>query len=448
MEDFFLKYIVSKIHSAWSLVFGLVVGIFAFATIDGFLEKILPEAGARFSIYGILLLLWVLYWVHYRFCLPKNKKNKVGLVIAIYAESNHEEKRLKTDLISQLQKSISDQGFGGTINIIVVKNHISENIKDLKDVNNIHKKVRGHFYLYGKVKRRNDGQNTYFLDLDGMVVHRPIDVRLSSALAQDFIAVLPKQVSFFEAMEFKGFKFTTEIVYLAVKYITGVAAYLSGDPHLAIRLHTNLRDEFNNFRPLPPNLQTIRDKSNLLLSDEELLIARSYYFKNDLTNTDLWLGKCFQTNPNNYGGFLLKAVKEFQIDKDPKAALQSIKSAKKYAKATSEWRYSEAFLRFWTDDYPAAIKACEKINNTSYRGEEYTIAEVEAFNLDLLKDTNINKPQLYFWLGYINYKKKNNLPKSLEYFEEFEKKSTSAMATLKQKSSPYLREIRKTMGIK
>jgi hypothetical protein len=144
----------------------------------------------------------------------------------------------------------------------------------------------------------------------------------------------------------------------------------------------------------------------------------------------------------------LKAVKEFQIDKDPKAALQSIKSAKKYAKATSEWRYSEAFLRFWTDDYPAAIKACEKINNTSYRGEEYTIAEVEAFNLDLLKDTNINKPQLYFWLGYINYKKKNNLPKSLEYFEEFEKKSTSAMTTLKQKSSPYLREIRKTMGIK
>jgi tetratricopeptide (TPR) repeat protein len=448
MEDFFLKYIVSKIHSVWSLIFGLIVGILAFATVDGFLEKLISDVGTRFSIYAVIFLLWVLYWVYYRFCLPKNKKNHVGLVIAIYAESNHEEKRLKTDLISQLQKNIFDQGFGNTINIIVVKNHLAENIKDLKDINNIHKKVRGHFYLYGKVKRRNDGQNTYFLDLDGMVVHSPIDIRLSSALAQDFIAILPKQVSFFEAMEFKGFKFTTEIVYLAVKYITGVAAYLSGDPHLAIKLHANLRDEFNKFRPLPPNLQAIRDKSDLLLSDEELLIARNYYFKNDLTNTDLWLGKCFQTNPNNYGGFLLKAIKEFQIDKDPKAALKSIKSAKKHAKTTSEWRYSDAFLKFWIDDYSGAIKACEKINNTSYRREEYTIAEIEIFNLNLLKDTNLNKPQLYFWLGYVNYKKKNNLPKSLEYFEEFEKKSTPQMLILKQKSGPYLGEIRKAMEIK
>lgn len=447
MEDFFLKYIVSRLHSAWSLVFGVVIGILAFAAIDGFLEKVLPNSNIRFLIYGALLLFWVLYWSHYRFRLPRNKKGRVGLVVAIYAESNHEEKRLKSDLISQLQKSISDQGFGEIINIIILKNHISEDIKEVKDINKVHKKVRGHFYLYGKVKRRNDGQNTYFLDLDGMVVHNPIDIRLSSALSQDFIAVLPKHVSFFEAIEFKGFQFTANIVYLAVKYITGVAAYLSGDPHLAIKLHTNLREEFNQFRPLPPHLQTIRDKAVLLLSEEELLIARSFYLKGDLTNANLWLGKCFQTNPNNYGGLLLKAIKEFQIDKNPQVALQSIKTAKKQAKATAEWRYSEAFLKFWTDDYAGAIKSCEKIVNSSYRGEEYTITEVEEFNLALLKDVNLNKPQLYFWLGYINYKKKNNLPKSLEYFEKFEEKNTPAMALLKQKSSPYLREIRQTIGI-
>jgi hypothetical protein len=447
MEDFFIKYITSKLHSAWSLVFGLIVGIFSFGLIDGFIEKLLPDPTIRFSVYGIILLLWVLYWSHYRFCLPKNRKNMVGLVIGIFAENNHEEERLKADLISQLQKSISDQGFGSIINIIILKNHISEGIKDIKDINNIHNKVKGHFYLYGKVKRRNDGQNTYFLDLDGMVVHRPIDIHLSSALSQDFVAILPKHVSFFEAIEFKGFQFTASIVYLAVKYITGVAAYLSGDPHLAIKLHTNLRDEFNKFRPIPPNLQQIRDKAVLLLSEEELLIARNYYLKNDLTSADLWLGKCFQTNPNNYGGFLLKAIREFQIDKNPKTALQSIKTAKRYAKATSEWRYSEAFLKFWTDDYSGAIKSCEKIANATYRGEGNTIAEVEEFNLALLKDQNLNKPQLYFWLGYINYKKKNNFPKALEYFEKFESNCTTTMALLKQKSSPYLREIRKAIGI-
>jgi tetratricopeptide (TPR) repeat protein len=447
MENFLLKYVALKTHSAKALVFGLILEVISFASIDGFVEKILPDVNIRFLLYSVVLLLWVLYWLHYKFCLPKNTKKKVGLVIAVYAESNHEEKRLKADLISQLQKSILDQGFGDTINVIVLKNHISEKIKSTKDINDVHKKVKGHFYLYGRVKRRNNGQNTYFLDLDGMVVHRPVDIRLSSALAQDFITILPKQVSFFESIEFKGFQFTANIVYLAVKYITGVAAYLSGDPHLAIKLHSNLRDEFNQFRPLPPNLQKIRDKATLLLSDEELLIARRYYFANDFTNADLWLQKCFATNPNNYGGFLLKAIKEFQIDKNPKTALLSIKNAKKYSKATSEWRYSEAFLKFWIEDYPSAIKSCEKIANGSYFGEEFTVAEVEDFNKSLLSDPNLKKPQLYFWLGYLNYKKKDNLPQSLKYFEEFEKNNEQSLVLLRQKSSPYLREIKKRMGL-
>ncbi len=447
MEDFILKYIVSKLHSIWSFVLGLCLGIITFATIDGLIEKLIVEVNIRFLIYALILLLWTWYWVRFRFNFPKNQKNKVGFVIAIYAESNHEEKRLKSDLISQLQKSISDQGFGDTINIIVLKNHLSEKITDVKVLKNFHKKIKGHFYLYGKVKRRNDEQNKYFLDLDGMVMHRPIDIRVSSALAQDFISVLPKQISFFEAIEFKGFQFTANIVYLAVKYITGVAAYLSGDPHLAIKLHSNLRDEFNQFKPLPPHLQKIRDKASLLLSDEELLIARTYFHNSDFPNTELWLSKCFQTNQNNYGGLLLKAIIEFQISKDPRTALKTIKAARKQANLTHEWRYSEAFLKFWIEDYDGAIKSCDKIANASYTGESFTIAEVEMFNINLLKEPMLNKPQLYFWLGFINYKKKNNLPESLRYFEEFERKIISPIPQLTNKSSSYIRDIKREMGI-
>ncbi len=447
MEEFILKYIVSKIHSIWSLMLGLCLGVIVFATVDGLTEKLVIDTNIRFLVYTLVLLLWVWYWVRYRFNLPKNQKNKIGFVIAIYAESNHEEKRLKSDLISELQKSISEQGFGDLINIIVLKNHFSEKITDIKILKDFHKKIKGHFYLYGKVKRRNDEQNKYFLDLDGMVMHRPIDIRASSALAQDFLSVLPKQVSFFEAIEFKGFQFTANIVYLAVKYITGVAAYLSGDPHLAIKLHTNLRDEFNKFKPLPPHLQAIRDKANLLLSDEELLIARTYYQNNDVPNTEIWISKCFQTNQNNYGGLLLKAIMEFQVSKNPRAALETIKVAKKQAKSTYEWRYSEAFLKFWVEDYEGAILACEKIKDSSYIGENLTITEVEAFNIGLLKDSALNKPQLYFWLGFLNYRKKNNLPESLKYFEEFEKKLITPIPLLTNKSSPYIIDIKKEMGI-
>ncbi len=448
MEEFYLKYIASKLHDVRSLAFGLILGVLTLAGVDGFFEKILQDPLMRFPIYGVLLLLWVLYWTHYRFCYPKNKKNRVGLVIAVFAESDHEQERLKSDFISQLQKNISDQGFSEIINIIVLKNHLSETIKEPKDLKRLHAKVKGHFYLYGKIKLRNDGQSTYFLDLDGMVMHRPIDIKVSSALSKDFITVLPKQVSFVEALEFRGFQFTTNIVYLAVKYITGIAAYLSGDPFLAIRLHTGLKDEFNQFRPLPPNLQVIRDRTTNILSDEELLISRVYYQNGDLPKADEWLAKAFQTNPNNYGAWLFKAVRQFQIDKDPNGALKSIKKAKSYAKMTHEWRYSEAFLKFWTEDYVGANKSCEKLVASGYQNEQVTIAEVEGFNLALLKDPNLKKPQLYYWLGFINYKKKNNLPKALEYFEEFERRAAPPIPTLKQKSTAYIREIKKSMSIK
>ncbi len=447
MEDFFLKYIISKVYSIWSLLFGLIIAIIVFAAVDNLIEKILSDVIIRFLIYAIISLLWVLYWSHYRFCLPRNKKNKVGLVIAIYTESKHEENRLKHDLISQLQKIIFENGFKDIINIITIKNHISEKIQDVDTIKDIHKKVRGHFYLYGRVRRRNDGEKTYFLDLNGLVIHIPIDIRLSADISKDFISVLPKQISFLEAMEFKGFQFTANVVYLAVKYIVGVAAYISYDPFLAVKFHSNLKDEFNKYRPLPPNLQRIRDRANMLLSEEQLIIARLYFIKGELSNYKIWIDESFRTNQNNYGGFLLQAIKEFQIDKDPLAALNSIKNAKKYSKNDFSWRYSEAFLKFWLGDYAEAIKICQKIVNSSYAGENLTIAEVEKFNHDLLSDANNNKPQLYFWLGYINYKKKNNLPESLKYFEEFEKKSTSAMAVLIQKSSAYLQEIRKTMEI-
>lgn len=433
-------------HTVWALIFGVVLSIIAFSSVNGFIKEILSDTNTRFLVYVIIILLWVLYWAHYKFCLPKNKKHMVGLVVAIHTESSHEENRLRADLISNLQKSILNEGLGNLINIIVLKNHFCEKIKDARDVYNMRKKVKGHFYLFGKAKRRKDGENKYFLDLDGLVVHTPVDMHTSSALSQDFISVLPKEISFFESMEFKGFRITADIIYLAVKYITGIASYLSGDPNLAIKLHTNLKDEFDKLKPLPPNIQKIKNKVPSLLSDEELFIARSYYIKEDFPNMEKQVSKALEINPNSYGAWLVKAIVDFRFKNDPVEALKSIKMAKRYVKNTGEWRYSQAFLQLWLEKYPDAIRTIDKIIKCSYFHEPITATEVEQFNLKLLKEGKF-KPQLYFWLGFINYKKTNNLPKSLEYLEEFEKKCTDEMLPLKNKSTPYLREIKKMMQL-
>jgi len=449
MKEFFIKYILSEIHSVRSLILVLACELFFFARVDGFLSKILSSEIVRFCVYGFVVLIWVIWWFLYRFRLPRNKKGKVGIIIAIHADSSYEEIRIKNDFIVNLARRISNEGFSNVINIIKIKNHQvkSLNLLSKESMLKLHKKVKGHFYLYGNIKRRKDGESTYFLCLDGMVVHRPIDIKISKAISAEFRTLLPYQISFLESLEFRGFEFTADIVYLAVRYITGIAAFISGDPMLAHDFHKNLRQEFNRFHPLPEHIKVIRDRSILLTSDEELIIAKHYYLNKNYNESRKWLSKAIETNPNNYGAWLLQAIYDFKFDRDPIKSLRSINKAAKYSKTTFEWRYSKAFLFFWLERYEKAIKVCKEISQQIYRGEENTLEEVERFVLDVLKE-HPEKVQLYFWIGYLNYKKKNNLPRALEYFEKFESNANNSMDFLLKRSKSYIREIEMKMGLK
>jgi len=449
MQEFYLKYIGSNLHKFVSLIYGFIFCILLFSLIDDFIGKIIPKRDIRFLIYGIILILWILYWLNYRYRLPRNRRKRVGIVVAIHAETNYEEIRLKNDFISKLKENINKEKFSEVVNVLVLKNHFSEELDNVSKVLRLHKRIKGHFYIWGQVKRRSDGEKKYFLKLEGLVMHRPLNIRTRDLLRKDFVNILPKQISFFETFEFKGFEFTADIVYLAARYITGIAAFLSGDPFLAHEFHTNLQKEFKKFRPLPPHLQATRDKIPLLLSDEELIISRRNYLRGEVAGMRDWLDKSLKSNPCNYGALLLRAIIDFlpSLDNNPAQALKTINRAKKYAQATHEWRYSRAFLYFWLENYTEALRDCNNLKSKSYPGENFTCKEVEDFCLKLL-ETYKEKVQLYFWLGYINFVKKRNLPSAYEYFSEFEEKADQSMDLLKQKSSIYLSQIKSEMKLK
>ena len=87
------------------------------------------------------------------------------------------------------------------------------------------------------------------------------------------------------------------------------------------------------------------------------------------------------------------------------------------------------------------------IKKQNYQSEKITLHEVRTFNLDILKE-NKTTAQLYFWIGYLSCFKENNLGNALQDFEKFEKLADDSMSMLKQKSSAYLREIKRQMEIK
>ncbi len=446
MEKILLNYISSNLHKLWALLAGWVLGLLLLAALDGLIKEIIPDTYIRFSIYLVLLLGWSLYWTHYRKCSRKIKKGRVGFIIAIYAEENHEEKRLKADFISRLRENISAQGLTDTIDICVLKNHVSEGLQDQKSIENFNKKVRGHFYIYGKVRRRGSPENTYYLNLNGVVFHTPLNPQNSKLLTDDFNAVLPKQVTFYESFEFQAFQLTADLVSPAARYITGSAAFFSGDAMLAHTLHTNLQDEFNKFAPLQPHLQAVRDRIPLLLSDETLLISMQKFDSANISYTKEWLTKSLAYNPINYAALLFKAIIDFQVDKDPQKAIATLKRARKHKKGDKTVFYSMAFLQFWIGNYDEALKLTEKIASSDLANEAFIAKQSEDFNLNLLQNGNF-KPQLYFWLGFLNYKKLSNLPLALKYFEEFLHATTPEMLVFKTRAEIYLAEVKRSMGI-
>ncbi len=448
-----LNYITEeKLPQIKTLIIGVVLLLGAFIASDGFFEKFL-DLKIRAVLYLFLLILWVSFWMFNKFCLPRNKKNKVGIVIAIYSENERERKKLKADFISKLKKYLREEGILNFSNVIFLKNHFSEQIKDSESprlkLETINKKIKAHFYVWGDVKKRPDGDEgeKYFINFQGYVVHKPISQNLSQVISIDFSKVLPKEVNFLEKRSFKGFEASATIVHLAAKYIIGIAAFVSQDPQLALKLHSGLKDQFNAFRPLPPHLQDIRNRIPLLISDEILWIAKWHYENSRIDEAKTFLAKSLAENNNNYGAWLFKTIIDFMVDKNTGEALKSVKKAEQYAKNSYEWRYSKAFLYFWREDYQNALKMCQKIKQQSFLMEPITLDEVRIFNLNILSN-NEAKAQLYFWIGFLSYFKRNNLVDALQDLENFERLSDNTMNELRQKSSAYLLEIKRKMNIK
>ena len=466
LKNLFDNYVANKFHRLSALFALLFVSFWILLSLHALIRE---DFNYEWYLYGTVFLVIVSSWLffRYRWPYPKNRvdrktgKKKTGMVIAI-SYGNYEGAKIRNKFIRELQRNINDAGLDKYFNVIPLLSHHSEKIKNNDDIENLHKKVDGHIYFYGDVQKESDGKDIkkYFLNIDGYVKHLPIPIPVSQELAFDFRAVLPKEISFSEFFELRGCRATAKIVYLTTKYVVGVASFLSGNPFLAYKMHKNLVSELNEYQEINKDdkikdltkfdfkqLKKIKNKLPLIISNETLVISRAYFLNKKYNEAQNFLSIALKNNPNNYGAYVLKAVYDFQLNNNPKESIESIKKAKKNSGNRFEWMYSYAFLKFWFGEYKDAYRVCKKITSLSYPWENVTLEEVEHFNLAILEKDK-SKPQLYFWIGYLNYRKKNNNPNALIYFEEFLKLADkSKMSDLVNKADTFLREIKNEMGI-
>jgi len=277
------------------------------------------------------------------------------------------------------------------------------------------------------------------------VKHRPIkNLRTRTQFAKEFNQIFPTKIRFPQDQELQGFELTTSVIHEAVMYLSGIAALISGDLLLSLKLHNDLYGTIRNEAVVHKieQLKIIKQRLPGLLAQEYTLAARFYYVSKrnrDMNKVKEYSQKAIQYNPQICNAHLSLAVCFF-FEKNLPLALREVKKAKKILPRDGAVRYSEAFLYFYNCNFSKAEIAYKKALKTSTPSP--TILEVELFITDVLEQEP-DKTYLHYPLGLINYRVKEDYTLAIEYFEKFVDscKDDPDLADQIRKARIFLREL-------
>lgn len=381
---------------------------------------------------------------------PKNIKNKIGIVVALRTEKDDEKIKLENDLINELNTYLKNSKNGNEFNIVKFPQDIINKIQDNQTAYKYLAVAKAHFIIYGSiVKRKIQGKESYIFKLHGMVRHVPIPQLTNKIFSKEFSELLPYKVTFAEDDEALGFELTEHWVRYVIKYIIAIAAFVSGDLNLAKDLYLELETEIDKIgnNETIPVIHEIKRCLPARLS-EVMLAYINFYYKiftttrdvNFILKTEQYLDKLRLVDPDNYAGHLSRAILFF-FKNDLKSAIAELTDI---TNSDVGWRYSLGFLLAYQGDINGALQNYQK---TFYKPQTVNIIDIEIFMSEVL-NKDPNKIQLNFFRGLINYKMKQDYRLAKEDFDFLvNHKNSVNFPELTTLASKYLGEINSHIGI-
>ncbi len=406
--------------------------------------KLLPSNNwSEYYLVGISLVsfIFIIYWITYTQFLPKRKKNRIGVVISVHVESKEDYVLFKNDFLKPFKEQLGE--LNRLFQIIPLKNFQSENISCEDDVRVILKKTKSQFIVWGSVKKRKK-DNQYFFDLRAMVVHSPIDEIRKIVLVNDFNALLPNKITFESNFQPEAFEFRSNQLYVAVEYITGRAALLSGDPKIALQLHESLYKKIKEGFVCPVSHR----KLSKIISLEHAILADKEFIDSDQKISETFIkhvATSLEYDSENYSSLLKQAIVDFnQGGGDAKKSLKTIQKAQSCARG-KEWIYSKAFLHFWLKDFPKAFSECDRLEKKDFKDEDILVKQICEFNENLLQKFPDNIA-IKYWLGFLYLVKLKNKPMAYKYFDQIKDVQNSLYTEIVERAANYLTGLKKEIG--
>lgn len=352
--------------------------------------------------------------------LPAAPKGKIGFGVAITLERSHTE-QLRSDFVFALRDLITRSQLGQRFHFVEFSGSAARRILTADDAKTLARRCNVHFLLYGRARHRG---TVHVLDLGGLVRHRPIEPAQSQQFTADFAAVMPHRL----IVDAEGGILPCEIaaghVDAVARYIIATAAILSNDFVLAEQLLLDAAERLARkvkvAEGAPPAVLLDRVRRRLkglyaLWLDRSTARYIRTRDANGLEDIEDICRKLKTYDPNSYGLHIAAALVAFLRHRDVGAARLELEACRHSTDAA--WRYSEAFLHGYEGHLQSAYKSYRIAFRSPLRDATVPI-QCEEF-IQIVIDEEPHRYWLYYCLGLINYKAKNDREAALRDLRRF-----------------------------
>jgi tetratricopeptide (TPR) repeat protein len=411
-------------------------------------ETVLGFATANVTLTLLVILLpiagWILFWF-WKIRIPCGAKDKIVLVIAITAESEDQNIRMRNDFVNGVKDLINRENIGSALEVVELNDHHSlwvadqlkkytlnkSGKKEVKSFRKIVEKTNGNFFIFSDIKeRKSNNIDKYVLSLNGIISHLDNQNKnISNNIAEGFKKLWHNSITFDKVLEIEGFQFTTESIFVAVRYSIGIAVLAYGDitnTQLSYKLFDGLHRDpfFTKFKTLPQNLLEMRSKFGELKALTGWIIANLFLQNGNLVEAEKTLKDSIATL-NTYNAQITLSILEFRKN-NFRLALKIASEAEKISNGDGVWRYNRAFLYMRLGRFKDGIRIYKQILKNSFLGEEIILVQIYNFNENDFLKNNPNEIWSYFIIAYLKHKKGNESIAAIEYFEKFLKNPNAA----------------------
>lgn len=377
----------------------------------------------------------------------KNHEGKIQIVFAIVTENDLDNNRLNNDLIAPFYNYLDSRGLSNIFEVSSLNSKDAAQIKDIESSKKYLEKTKKHLIVYGSIKKRKNPQDTYIFSLDATILHSPIPVLISSNISKDFSEIFPRKVLFPENDELIGFEVTKEWLGIAVRYLVGVAAMVSGNFGLSQKLFSELNDELNKVKDEDPVRNKFRQKLPTRIVENSKMICvllYSAFVKSGNIDTEpIKRSKEFfdivlSYNPNDEQIINIAAIYYYLIENDLDECEKILTSTKRTTEPT--WRINLAFVYALKGRLLDAKKMYDKASRHEFGGTN-VINDAEVF-LTKVIEISPEKNELLFCRGYINFKLKGDYALAKKDFDVFiENSGVNTDQEVVRLTTLYLRQI-------